>query len=106
MPTITFVDAKGLRTTVQAEAGESLMKTALSHDIKGIDADCGGQCACGTCHVYIESPWLDGLPAPSDMERDLVSFTIEPRESSRLACQVVLDAALDGLIVHLPEQQH
>ena len=106
MPTITFIDAKGLRTTVKAEAGESLMKAAIRHEIHGIDADCGGLCACGTCHVYVDSPWLEGLAAPSDMERDLVSFTVEPRANSRLACQVVLDASLDGLTVHLPEQQH
>lgn len=106
MPTITFIDAKGLQTTVQAEAGESLMKAAVRNEVQGIDADCGGLCACGTCHVYVESPWLEGLAAASDMERDLVSFTIEPKPNSRLACQVVIDASLDGLIVHLPEQQH
>lgn len=106
MPTITFIDATGLQTTVDAEIGESLMKTAIRNDVRGIDADCGGVCACGTCHVYVESPWNSGLAAPSDMERDLVSFTVEPRETSRLACQIVLDASLDGMVVRLPEQQH
>lgn len=106
MPSITFIDAKGLQTTVEAEAGESLMKTAIRNDIKGIDADCGGLCACGTCHVYVESSWLDRLAAPSDMERDMVSFATEPKETSRLACQIVLDSSHEGLTVHLPEQQH
>lgn len=106
MPTITFIDANGLQTAVEAEVGESLMKAAIRNDVRGIDADCGGLCACGTCHVYIESPWRDGLTAPSDMERDLVSFTVEPRETSRLACQVVLDASLEGMVVRLPDQQH
>lgn len=106
MPNITFIDAKGLKTIVKAAPGDSLMKTAISNDIKGIDADCGGLCACGTCHIYVESSWLDRLVAPSAMERDMVSFTTEPRETSRLACQIVLDASHDGLVVHLPEQQH
>lgn len=106
MPSITFIDATGLQTIVKAEPGETLMKTAIRNDIQGIDADCGGLCACGTCHVYIERPWLDNLPGASDMERDMVSFTIDPRETSRLSCQIVLDASHDGLIVHLPELQH
>lgn len=106
MPAITFIDARGLRTTVRAEDGETLMETALRNDVRGIDADCGGLCACGTCHVYIERPWSDGLSAPGDRERDMIGFTVDPRETSRLACQIVLDASHDGLIVHLPEQQH
>lgn len=106
MLTITFIDTQGQQTIVEAEAGETLMKAALRNDVKGIDADCGGLCACGTCHVYIHSPWLDGLAVPSDMERDMVSFTVEPRETSRLACQIVLDASHEGLEVHLPEKQH
>lgn len=106
MPNITFIDAKGLRTQVNAEVGETLMKTAIRNHVEGIDADCGGLCACGTCHVYIENPWLAQLPAPSAMEQDMVSFTIEPKESSRLSCQVVLDASHEGMVVHLPEQQH
>ena len=91
---------------MSAEVGESLMKTAIRNNVEGIDADCGGLCACGTCHVYVENPWLASLPAQSDMERDMVSFTVEPRETSRLSCQVVLDASHEGMVVHLPEQQH
>lgn len=106
MPTITFIDKQGQAIRVQADIGETIMKVALRHDVKGIDADCGGLCACGTCHVYIENPWLDALASPSDMERDMVSFTVEPRPTSRLACQIVVDASHEGLQVHLPEKQH
>lgn len=106
MPTITFIDAKGLQTIVQAEPGENLMKAAIRNNVKGIDADCGGLCACGTCHVYIDRSWHDRLAAPSDMESDMVSFATDPKETSRLACQIVLDPSLDGLVVNLPEQQH
>jgi ferredoxin, 2Fe-2S len=106
MPTVTFVEHNGTRHEVQASAGLSLMRAAVDHNVPGIDADCGGQCACATCHVYVQAPWLGLLPAPSAMERDMLGFTSEPRSGSRLACQIPVTEALDGLVVDLPDGQH
>jgi 2Fe-2S ferredoxin len=106
MPTVHFIDAKGFRTSLQASVGESLMLAATNNYVKGIDGDCGGQCACGTCHVYVADDWTGRLSAIEARENDMLAFTNERRETSRLACQIVMSDALDGIEVHLPEGQH
>lgn len=106
MPTVTFVEFNGQRHEVQAIVGLSLMRAAVDHQVPGIDADCGGLCGCATCHVYVAAPWLAMMGEPSAMERDMLSFSAEPRENSRLACQIPLTEALDGLVVSMPEGQH
>jgi len=82
------------------------MEGARDNNVPGIEADCGGACACSTCHVYVDETWVDKLPAKDDMEADMLDFAWEPDERrSRLTCQVKVTADMDGLIVHLPEKQ-
>ena len=106
MPTVTFVEQSGAHHVVSATEGLSLMRAAQDHRVPGIDADCGGNCACGTCHVYVREPWLAQLAPAGTMERDMLSFSAEPRANSRLSCQIPVTEALDGLVVDLPLGQH
>ena len=106
MPKVTFIAHDGKRREVQAKSGESLMLAAVNNQVAGIDADCGGLCACATCHVFIEPPWAALLPAISATEEEMLNFTAERLEFSRLACQIPITDALDGLTVSLPEGQH
>jgi ferredoxin, 2Fe-2S len=106
MPTVTFISFDGKQHTVQTPVGENLMRAATDNNVPGIDGDCGGQCACATCHVYVDSPWAEKLDARSDKESDMLSFTNELRDNSRLACQIMLTSELDGLTVSMPEGQH
>jgi 2Fe-2S ferredoxin len=107
MITIHFVAASGGETTLQARTGDSLMQAAVSHDLDGIAADCGGLATCATCHVYVREPFAGRLPPPQDDELAMLEFTAaERRPNSRLSCQVTLDAGLDGLTVDLPPNQY
>ena len=105
MITVKFIDHSGEPTTVTTESGSSLMLAATSNGVAGISADCGGACACATCHVYIDEAWNDSLPEPSSGEADMLAFVEEQRPTSRLACQVTLNESLDGIVVHTPENQ-
>jgi ferredoxin, 2Fe-2S len=106
MPRITFISHAGEHHEVDVPAGTTLMRAATDHGVPGIDGDCGGQCACATCHCFIEAPWAALLGARSERENDMLNFVVEPRPSSRLGCQVVITDALDGIVVSLPEGQH
>jgi 2Fe-2S ferredoxin len=106
MPLVHFIDFNAGRTDVEATEGTSLMRAATDRGVPGIDGDCGGQCACATCHVYIDEPWASRLPAMGDTENSMLEFTNERRATSRLACQIPLTAELDGIEVHTPEGQH
>ncbi|MCK9504158.1 MAG: 2Fe-2S iron-sulfur cluster-binding protein [Porticoccaceae bacterium] len=105
MLTVTFIDYLGDSTVVNAEPGTSLMQVATANTVPGISADCGGACACATCHVYVEDKWLGKLPPPKAGEEEMLAFVEEQRDTSRLACQITLDEKLDGLVVHTPENQ-
>ena len=106
MPKVTFIAHDGSRHEVQAEAGLSLMRAAVDNSIRGIDGDCGGQCACATCHVFVDPAWSPQTGARTQMEDDMLNFAAELRDSSRLACQITVTDALDGLVVTMPEGQH
>jgi len=105
MPKITYIEHNGTQHTVDVPVGLTVMEGAVNNNIPGIDADCGGACACSTCHVYVDPAWFDKLPAREDMEVDMLDFAFEPNERSRLTCQVKVTAALDGLVVQMPEKQ-
>ncbi|MXO73015.1 2Fe-2S iron-sulfur cluster-binding protein [Alteraurantiacibacter buctensis] len=105
MPTITFIDAQGAARSVQAECGQSLMTAARANDVPGIDADCGGMCACATCHVYVDTEFLSQLPAPGDGEEALLEFVDKAQPNSRLACQICVTEVLKGMIVRTPSSQ-
>ena len=106
MPKITYIDATGKERVVEAKNGMTVMETAIKHNVPGIDADCGGACACATCHVYVEPEWLERLGPQSDMEQSMLDFAEDVRPASRLACQIKITGELDGLVVRMPESQH
>jgi ferredoxin, 2Fe-2S len=105
MPKITFVDAKGTARTVEAEVGATVMETAIRNSIPGIEAECGGACACATCHVYVGEDWTAAVGKPAPMEDDMLDFAFDVRPTSRLCCQIKVKAEFDGLTVTTPERQ-
>ena len=105
MPKITYIEHGGTEHTVDVPVGLTVMEGAVNNNIPGIDADCGGACACSTCHVYVDADWVGRLPAREDMEVDMLDFAFEPNERSRLTCQVKVTPELEGLVVQMPEKQ-
>jgi 2Fe-2S ferredoxin len=105
MPKITFKDSTGTARTVEAEIGATVMETAIRNAIPGIEAECGGACACATCHVYVDEAWKDIVGEPAHMEEDMLDFAFDVRPTSRLSCQIKVKAELDGLIVTTPDKQ-
>ena len=105
MPKVTYIEFDGTEHIVDVDKGLSIMEGAVQKKIPGIDADCGGSCACATCHVYVDDDWLDRLPEQSEAEKDMLDFAFETKTSSRLSCQIFLDENLDGIVVSLPEKQ-
>ena len=106
MSKIKFIEFNGTEHYVDAVKGESVMEIAIANDVPGIEADCGGSCACGTCHVYISNEWINKLEEKSDMENSMLEFTENVQANSRLSCQIEFDESLDGLEVSLPESQY
>ncbi|AYO75976.1 2Fe-2S iron-sulfur cluster-binding protein [Sphingorhabdus buctiana] len=108
MINVTFVSADGTRRSVEIDEGLSAREAALFNSVPGIDGDCGGVCACATCHVHVDQAWMDrvGPPEEGGMESDLIQFAEGTTETSRLACQIPMVPELDGLVLHLPELQH
>jgi 2Fe-2S ferredoxin len=108
MPRITYIEHNGREHRVEVPLGRSVMRGAVDNSIPGIDADCGGECACATCHVYVDQGWLaaTGTPAAGSQEASMLSFAALARPNSRLSCQITVSEALDGLVVCLPEGQH
>jgi ferredoxin, 2Fe-2S len=106
MPTVIFQSPDGTERKVTAESGTALMQAAVSHGVEGIVAECGGNASCATCHVYIDAQQIELVGPPNDVEDEMLDFTAaERRPTSRLSCQVHLSDALDGLVVHIPEEQ-
>jgi 2Fe-2S ferredoxin len=105
MVKITYTDSAGSSRTVEAEIGATVMETAIKNDIPGIEAECGGACACATCHVYVDDAWWEITGGPSPMEEDMLDFGYDVRAHSRLSCQIKVTEALDGLKVTTPEKQ-
>ena len=105
MPKITYIDASGTGRTVEAEVGSTVMETAIRNNSPGIAADCGGACACATCHVYVDEAWREKTGGPSPMEEDMLDFGYDVRDNSRLSCQIKVTDDLDGLVVRTPDKQ-
>ncbi len=107
MPKITFVAADGTAQTVDADNGLSLMEAAVQNLVRGIDGDCGGANACGTCHVHVDPAWADKVGGPAtDMEQQMLELSDFKGPTSRLSCQITACDALDGLVLHMPAAQH
>ncbi|KUP93196.1 2Fe-2S iron-sulfur cluster-binding protein [Tritonibacter horizontis] len=106
MAKITYIEHNGTEHVVDVANGLTVMEGARDNNIPGIEADCGGACACSPCHVYIAPDWVEKLPRKDDMEEDMLDFAFEPDPArSRLTCQLKVTDALDGLVVHMPEKQ-
>ena len=105
MAKITFIEFSGTPHEVEATNGMSVMESAVKNMVPGIDADCGGACACATCHVYVEPEWLEAVGERNEMEEDMLDFAFDVRDNSRLSCQIKVSDALDGLVVKVPEKQ-
>lgn len=106
MPIVTYILASGISRKIEVPSGTSVMQAALNHKIAGILGECGGNCMCATCHVYVDSPFLDRIPAVTENEKFMLSIAAEgPRTSSRLSCQIKITEELDGIIVQLPRKQ-
>lgn len=105
MAKITYIQPDGSQQTVSAENGMTVMEAAKREVIPGIEAECGGACACATCHVYVDAAWTEKTGKPSSMEEDMLDFAFDVRPESRLACQIKISDALDGLVVRVPAKQ-
>ncbi len=106
MAKITYIEHSGATHTLDVKPGQSVMEGAVKNNIPGIDADCGGACACATCHVYVDDAWTDKTGKASVMEESMLDFANDLQPNSRLSCQIIVSDALDGLIVRMPENQH
>jgi ferredoxin, 2Fe-2S len=106
MGRVTYLSHTGDRRTIELDEGESLMTGALENQVPGIDGDCGGHAACGTCHVHVHPDWTAKAGPATDVERDMLQFADGAGEDSRLACQIRMRDELDGIVVLLPQSQH
>ena len=105
MPKITYIEYNGKTHNVEVPNELSVMEGALQNNIPGIEADCGGACACATCHIYVDEKWFNKLPNKSESEQDMLDMAIEPNKFSRLGCQITVNDDLDGMVVKMPSKQ-
>ncbi len=105
MPTITMIEFNGREHVIEADTDKTLMQNALDNMIPGIDADCGGACACGTCHCFIEDNWQDTTGTGDAMEESMLGMRPDRADNSRLSCQIDVSEAMNGMVVRLPEFQ-
>ena len=105
MAQLTIIAFDGTRFEIDAADGSTVMENAVRNSVPGIEAECGGACACATCHVYVDEAWTAKTGAPSPMEEDMLDFAIDVQPNSRLSCQIKVTSDLDGLVVRVPERQ-
>jgi 2Fe-2S ferredoxin len=105
MPRITFIEPGGSRRVIDAPVGISLMEAAVQNGVQGILALCGGACACGTCHIYVDADWFAKLQPREEMEEGMLECAWQPRDNSRLSCQIHITAEFEGLEVTVPQRQ-
>ncbi|MFM6931266.1 MAG: 2Fe-2S iron-sulfur cluster-binding protein [Novosphingobium sp.] len=108
MPNVTYIESNGASHVIDVATGENVMRGALYNNVDGIVGECGGGLSCATCHCYVDDAWADkaGTPTSQDEVDLLEGVSAERKPTSRLSCQIVMDASLDGLVVHLPESQY
>jgi 2Fe-2S ferredoxin len=102
---IRYVEHDGTNHSVEVQAGISVMEAAVRNNVTGIVAECGGACACATCHIYVAEAWMDAVGQPSEMEASMLEFALDVQPNSRLSCQIKISEALDGMVVTIPENQ-
>ena len=105
MPKITYIEHNGKTHEIEVANGLTVMEGAVQNNIPGIDADCGGSCACATCHVYVDEKWFNKLPNKESAEEDMLDMAYELKKFSRLSCQITVEDSLDGLVVKMPSKQ-
>jgi ferredoxin, 2Fe-2S len=105
MVKITYIDSGGTERTVEGDVGSTVMETAIKNSVPEIEAECGGACACSTCHVYVDEGWKEKTGEPSPMEEDMLDFAFDVKPNSRLSCQIKVSEDLEGLVVKTPERQ-
>ncbi|MAY63026.1 MAG: 2Fe-2S ferredoxin [Rhizobiales bacterium] len=105
MTKISIIAFDGTRFDIDAENGSTVMENAIRNSVPGIEAECGGACACATCHVYVDDAWTETVGTPEPMEEDMLDFAYDVRPNSRLSCQIKVRDEFDGLVVRVPEQQ-
>ena len=105
MPKITYIEHSGKSHVVEVPNELSVMEGAVQNNIPGITADCGGACACATCHVYVDEKWFDKLKKKDEAEQDMLDMAFEPNKFSRLSCQITVNDQLDNMVVKMPSKQ-
>jgi 2Fe-2S ferredoxin len=105
MARITYIEPDGSERIVDVKVGLSLMEGAINNGVNGIEADCGGVCACATCHIYVDAAWIEAAGPRTDIEDAMLDLANEVRDNSRLSCQVKVTDGMDGLILSIPEEQ-
>lgn len=103
MPKVTFIAPDGKETTVDDAEG-TLMSIAVANQVEGIDGDCGGVCACATCHVYVDPQWVAKVGPMTENETGMLEFDDNLQDNSRLGCQVTMTPELDGLVVRVADR--
>jgi 2Fe-2S ferredoxin len=106
VPKATYIEANGTEHTVEVPVGTSLMRGAVDNLVPGIEGDCGGLCACATCHIYVPAEWASRCPPADELETNILEFAFDVRPESRLACQIDMTPALDGIVIRMPERQY
>jgi len=105
MAKVTYIEFDGTPHIAEVESGLSVMEGAISNNIPGIEAECGGACSCATCHVYVDSAWIEATGSAGHLEEDMLECAMDLQDNSRLSCQIEVSDELDGLIVRMPELQ-
>ena len=105
MPKITYIEHNGKSHTLEVANEMTVMEGAVQNDLSAIEANCGGACACATCHVYVDEKWFDKIPKKTDSEQEMLDVAFEPNNFSRLSCQITVTDELDGLVVKMPSKQ-
>ena len=105
MPKITYIEHNGKSHEIEVSNGLTVMEGAVQNNVPGIDADCGGACACATCHVYVDEKWFNKIPQKETAEEDMLDMAFEPKKFSRLSCQITVTDDLNGLVVKMPSKQ-
>lgn len=106
MAKITYIAFDGTRFDVEAQNGSTVMENALRNSVPGVEAECGGACACATCHVYVDEAWTERLPAKTELEIKMLDFAVMVKPTSRLSCRLIVGPEIDGLSMSIPESQH
>jgi 2Fe-2S ferredoxin len=105
MAKVTYIEFNGTKRTVDVASGVSIMQGAINNNVRGIIAECGGGCSCATCHVYVDEAWMEKVSQKSEGEGDMLEAVVDLKPNSRLSCQIEMNDALDGLIIHMPAKQ-